>query len=797
MTNPRNSSVKKSVQIILFAFIIIAIVFFGTITFIKSYFSPDYSGERSLPGLSAETKVYYTEYGIPHIFAESEEDAYRAMGYVHAQDRLWQMDLLRRVGGGRLSEIFGSDLIETDQYFRTLGTADYSKKSAQDLRARNGRLLRIAEAYVSGVNHFIETEPTTIEHTLLGVAMEPYTLENIYEVLSYMSFSFANAQKTDPFLTELKTKLDSVYWQELPIFGKPGNVKMSVTNTADASAISLTTQHILNELNVPLFIGSNSWVLGPDKTRSGNAILVNDPHIGFAQPSIWYEAHLSFPEGEVYGYFIAGHPIPPIMHNQHIATGLTMFENDDIDFYLEKINPDDTTLYLYKGEWTAFQYVDETITVKDADPVQFTKRLTQHGPVLSDVMDEEHQVVSMYWVYTQQENFSLESSYEMNASKNALEAQSGASKIHGPGLNVMFASSEGEYARWSTGKLIYRENEQDSKTYRDGSSGLHDPDSLRPFSANPIDVNHPRGYTYSANNHPEEVNGVMYSGYYLPDDRAERIVDLLEAKTIWSMEEIKTMMLDDESVLFQNIKSTLLQEIDDYADEHFHFFLSNWDATFDKESEQAPFYQLWLFETVRMAMLDEMDSTLWEAFQGTHLFKRTYEPLILNDSSVWWDDVSTARNETRAIIIRKAFDFSWLRMTIAYGKDTDKWRWANHHTLTHGHAMSSASELLATYLDVGPFPISGNNEVINNLGFGYSDALEHKVTFGPSTRRIVDMADPRNNSWSILPTGQSGNPFSPYYKDQAEMYVEGKFRKMIMDHEEIKQSNLILTITPD
>lgn len=785
----------KTIRIITFILITIVIVISAIITSIRAVMSPDYRGELAMSGLTDEVQVYYTDYGIPHIYANSEIDAYRAMGYVHAQDRLWQMDLLRRVGGGRLSAIFGKDLVEVDKYFRTIGTHTYANRSAEALRRRNGKMLQIAEAYVDGVNHFIATGPKTVEHTLLGMEMQPYTVENIYEVLAYMSFSFANAQKTDPVLTELAAKLDSTYLRDLPIFSGRKDYRMSVTNPGQSSALSIQTNKVLQDLNVPLFIGSNSWVIGPKLSATGNTILANDPHIGFAQPSVWYEAHLNYPEGEVYGYFIAGDPIPPIMHNQHIATGLTMFENDDIDFYLERVDTNDDSQYMYKGQWTPFEYAKEVIQVKDADPVRFSIRTTEHGPVLSDVMENEDRVVAMYWVYTDEENLTLESSYELNSAKNADEAASGASKIHGPGLNVMFGSSKGEYARWSSGRLIYRENEQDSKMYRDGSSGLHDPDSLRPFEHNPVDVNAAKGYTYSANNQPEAVNGVLYSGYYLPDDRGERIVNLLESEELWSVEEVMQIMLDHQAVMLPKVKTTLLKAVAGHADEHFHFTLGEWTGTFDLESHQAPFFQVWVYETVYQAMSDEMDSSLWEAFRETHLFKRTFEPLIQNRNSVWWDDIKTGRKEDRNAIIRKAFDRTWNRFTEAYGAEPEQWRWKNHHLLTHKHAMSDASPLLASFLDVGPFSVPGANEVINNLGFPYSDDLVHQVTFGPSTRRIVDLADPMNNSWSILPTGQSGNPFSPYYDDQAVMYARGEFRKMILDPKVIKQSRKLIRLT--
>ena len=783
----------KALKIIALLILFLIGVLIGVALYFKVKLTPSYEGEAGLAGLTNDVEVYYTEYGIPHIYAEKEEDAYRALGYVHAKDRLWQMELLRHVGGGSLSELFGPDLVETDIFLRTIGIREYARTNAEALSSSDSKIRRLSEAYLDGINHFIATGPGTLEHRLLGVEIVPFELNNMFEVLGYMSFSFAHAQRLDPLITDLYQKLDSVYLQDLPLFQQPIDIKIPVTN--GSLPIAEMTTAVLDKMPLPLFIGSNSWVLGPDKTTTGNTILANDPHIGFAQPAVWYEAHLSHEQGEYYGYFLGGYPFPPLMHNPDAATGLTMFENDDIDFFVEKINPDDTTQYWFENEWRDFEYQQEKIVVKDGDDIDFTIVKSHHGPVISNILGIPiKEKVTMHWVYTHHANKSFEATYLFTGLKEAEEAQETASLIHAPGLNVMFGSNQGEYAWWASGGLIYRENELVSKTFRDGSTGLEEADSLRPFDQNPRAMNPVKGYTYSANNQPDAVNGIYYSGYYLPDDRGERIVEILDSQEKFSVDDVKKMLLDNTSILFREIKPFMLSQINE-SDNGLKTELTNWDGSFQSNSIAATVFQKWAHETITACMRDEMDSAQWDVYLQTNLFKRAIEVLIKNENSVWWDNVTTEVVETRDEIISMSYTKSIEVLKEELGDDWQQWQWEKVHSLTHEHALG-ANPTLAKYFNVGPFPVAATNEVINNLGFKWTSAGEYQTSFGPSTRRIVDLSDPRNNSWSILPTGQSGVLFSPYYDDQAAMYVQGEFRKMVMNEEEIKRDGSLLKLLP-
>ena len=324
-------------KILLFTGVILGLLALAIFLFVYSN-KPDYSGNLNLKGLAEEVTVYFDEAGVPHIYALNEADAYLALGYLHAQDRLWQMELVRRVGAGRLSEIFGESMVETDQFFRGIGIEAASEVSVSKLDTTSKSYL-LANAYLKGINQFIEEGATPLEFRLLGLKKENYTIKDIFNVYGYMAFSFAQAHKTDPFLTALGEKLGSAYLEDLDIHLNPGATLIQNYHrnlgTEVASNLTGAVNEIMETLPVPPFIGSNSWVIGAKKTKNGKVILANDPHIGYSQPAVWYQSHIVTPGHEMYGFNLALTPFPLLGHNRKYAYGLTMFENDDIDFYLE------------------------------------------------------------------------------------------------------------------------------------------------------------------------------------------------------------------------------------------------------------------------------------------------------------------------------------------------------------------------------------------------------------------------------------------------------------------------------
>ncbi|MEM9650171.1 MAG: penicillin acylase family protein, partial [Bacteroidota bacterium] len=744
-------------------------------------------------------------YGIPHIYASSEEDAFRALGYVHAQDRLWQMELLRRIAKGKLSEVFGADLLETDKFFLSLGIDDHSINTVGQLDMESESVL-LSKAYLDGINQFIEEGPTPIEFYLTGLEKQPFHLNDILDAMGYMAFSFAQAHKTDPMLTDIKNRLGEKYIQDLAVNSDTStvwikNYKNTVPDSLETDIVA-TVYKALEKLPVPQFQGSNSWVLAPEKTKSGKVILANDPHISFAQPSVWYEAHVSTPTYEKYGYHIGGVPFPLLAHDRSIAYGLTMFQNDDLNFYRERTNPADSTQYYVEGTWKDYEVVTKEIRIKDSESVSFSFRKTGHGPVINNILKQVQggEPISMSWIYTQMESKVLDAVYGMSHAKKLEEFKNALPNIHAPGLNVMYGDAKGNVAWWASAKLFQMPDSLSTKFVLDGTTGKDEPVRYLDFSENPSAINPPWNYVYSANNQPDSIAGMLYPGYYLPENRALRIVQLLESRKQWDKESTSEMILDATSLVNPALVTELIKllDISHLTEEQLVQVdnLKNWDGTYTLDGTNPVLFHRCEYFVAKNTFEDELGKEQFQQFLGTHLFKRQIAWGAQMKTGAWWDNVLTEdRVETRSDIVLKSFADAWASLVADFGPDPNQWTWDKVHTLEHPHPIGQV-EALRSYFNVGPFAVNGSREVINNLTFTYDSTLNYNVTVGPSTRRIVDFSD-IENSISILPTGQSGNPFSKHYRDQAQLYVDGKFRKMMMNEAEIKSSaESVLVLSP-
>lgn len=793
---------KKALLVLL---VLLGIILLAGGIFINSL-TPTYEGEKELSQLKQPAEVYFDTYGIPHIYAQNNEDAFRVLGYVHAQDRLWQMELLRRVAKGGLSEVFGEDLIKTDKFFLSLGIDEHTNKTLANIDG-DSEVVKLSQAYLDGINQFVEKGPTPVEFYLTGLDKTPFTLEDIYNSVGYMAFSFAMAHKTDPLLTNIRNEWGDDYLAELAVTSDTSTVWIKNYNPRHIDSVSLSitamATEALEKLPLPQFEGSNSWVIAPEKTKNGKVIFANDPHIGFAQPSVWYEAHVSTPTYEKYGYHLAGVPFPLLGHNRQLAYGMTMFENDDIDFYYEENHPSDSTKYKTEAGFENYTFITKTIKVKDGDDVTFTYKKTRHGPVLNGVADQisGERPIAMSWIYTKEENQILDALYGITMATNIDEFSRALPKIHAPGLNVMYGDAEGNVAWWASAKLYKMPDSMSTKLILDGTTGQQEPLRYLDFSENPQAINPPWHYVYSANNQPDSIAGMVYPGYYLPENRAKRIVQLLSDKDDWDKQAVSEMILDVTSSVNPEIIGDLIKhmEVRELNEDQVMLLdeLKNWKGDYPLESIAGTFYHRSEYFVLKNTFEDELGPEQFKQFLSTHLLKRQIAPGARRDEGIWWDDVRTPdKKETRYDIVLKSFMQAWQSLQEDFGDDISQWQWQKVHTLEHGHPIGQV-KTLRNFFNVGPFPIHGSREVINNLGFPYDSTLYYRVNSGPSTRRIIDFSD-IENGLSILPTGQSGNPLSKHYEDQAEMYVNGQFRKMMLNEEEIKkESENVLTFIPE
>ena len=789
---------KKIAILIVSLFVILIVALF----IYANYTKPKYEGEESLAHIEKETTVYFDDYGVPHIYANSQKEALTTLGYVHAQDRLWQMELMRRIAPGRLSELFGNKALKNDLFFAGLGIDENSQKTV-DQMDKKSEAYTLALAYLDGVNQYLENGKTPIEFQLLGIKKEKYTLKDVYNIFGFMSFSFAMAQKTDPLLTDIRNKWGMNYLKDFGLDGSLGTTQLKnyKGKSQDYATISSAITSLLDHSPTPAFIGSNSWVIGAEKTKNGKVIFANDPHIGFSQPCTWYEAHIVTPEYEMYGYYLAGTPFPLLGHNRAYAYGLTMFENDDIDLFQEEENPSNQKQYKTVEGYKAYTIRKKTISVKDSASVTFEIKESIHGPIVNGLLNtlSSKKPVAMSWIYTQQKNQILDAVYHLSHAKNGADFYQSVSLIHAPGLNVMYGDAKNNIAWITSGKLYQLSPSVNPNFILNGSNGVDDKKEFLDFSKNPSAINPSWNYVYSANNQPEAVDGYLYPGYYLPKDRATRITNLLEPKNDWTKASVQKMINDNTSAVAPQIVSNWVNLIskNKWSTNELKALqiLKDWKGANELTDIAPTIYNKWVYYYLKNTFQDELGTADFNTFLGTHIMKQVIASQSTNRNSPWWDNITTQnKTETQLEILTKSYKEAIAVLEKQLGKEVHSWTWNKVHNLEHQHPIGKV-KALRQFFNVGPFEINGSNEVINNLMFTFTDKEKYDVKGGPSTRRVIDFSD-IENSMSILPTGQSGNPMSPHYQDQAAMYNKGQFRKMKLNKDEIIKTSTKLVFKP-
>lgn len=784
--------------------IVIGLATVALFTVVAGYFylhstKPDYSGELTLTGLKSEVEVLYDSYGVPHIYAKNAQDAYFALGYVHAQDRLFQMEMLRRAASGRLSEVLGSKLLPVDKLFRTMGISTFAREHAQKfLSTDTSALQQAAHAYQKGVNEYIRIGKTPLEFTIIGIPKTEFAPEDIYNAIGFMSFGFAEGIKADPVLEKIRTELGEEYLKDLAVQTPRDAVRIKnyqgkAKKTSNDSLIAFLGD-ALEKIPVPLWQGSNGWVISGSRTTSGFPILANDTHIGFGQPAVWYEAHIEYPGFSFYGHHLAGVPFALLGNNQFCGWGLTMFENDDTDFFKETINPENENQVKFKDQWEDLTIREEIIRVKGEQDVTLTVKSSRHGPVINGIMKDVLSTadpVSLSWIMNHLTNESLQAAYQLNHATSFEEAQRATGLFSSPGLNVMYGDVAGNIAWWAVAKLPIRPPHVNSKLFLDGASGKDEYLGFYDFSKNPHTINPPWGFVYSANNQPDSVDGVLYPGYYYPRSRSGRIVELLGEDKKWTAEEIKKIDLDVVSHMHPEIAkeiASVLKTAGKPAFTEVVAVLENWNGDHQAADIAPSVYYNLLSQIMFLAMKDELGPNAYKAIMGTSIPKNSYDIFIRHENSPWWDDVRTKdKKETRSDIIQLAATRTIDLLHTTSGKNVSDWNWSKIHTLTHNHPLGTVKPLDKLF-NVGPFAVPGGSEVINNLHFDLDTTGYFPVRGGPALRKITDFSD-LNSGETVSPTGQSGNVMSPYYDDQAEMFARGKFRSMWMNRTSIESNS--------
>jgi len=763
---------------------------------------PIRTGKIKLVGLQEKVTVLYDHFGIPHITAKNDSDLFRVFGYVHAQDRLFQMEMIRRLSQGKLAEIYGEKLVDIDKLYRTLGLEPYAKKWLIAIEGRgNSQLLKTLDDYLAGINEFVLNGPSPIEFDLLNFPTHLYTREDIASIAGYMAFSFAFAIENDSVVDYIKQKLGVDYLIDLGINYTAGFEQIPVDSIKNKMLTQKISRVLKGLTGIPLFHGSNSWLISPQRSQSGKAILVNDPHISYSQPNVWYEAQLKSDNTNIYGHFLALMPMPQLGFNRDIAWGITMFLNDDMDLYAEKVNPNNHQQYWAIDHWQNFETRIEVIKVKDEESIDYEVRESRHGPIINSIYENNHLLTSavsatekpiaLWWAFKNTDNRILEGFYDLPRIKTVEEAAVVASKIHAPGLNLMFANAQGDIAWWASAKLPIRPKHVNSKMILDGSSGKDDILGFYDFKYNPNKVNPEIGILYSANNQPADMGNGLVPGYYSPTDRASRITELLASQERHSVDFMKKMLIDSQSKtgqLFQKIALPILQmNKNEFSSIELEALIvyNNWNAEYHPEKIGATIHNRYRMVLMKLAMSDEIGEEYFPNFQFSGLMAKSIWRLLPNKQSIWWDNIETNEIETRDQLIVTAWHETVKFLSAKYGDNISEWRWENEASLTYEHPLGKQAPFDKIF-NVGPLSTKQGLETINNT-YLLQVGDDLKMIVGPSTRRIIDFAD-IENSWGILPTGQSGIVGDKHYDDQALDYSLGKFRHQYITEKHVREN---------
>ena len=775
---------------------------------------PDLDRDVVHPALEQNVHVIRDDWGIPHIQAENEADAYFALGYVMAQDRLFQMELLRRLARGELAEILGPAVVPVDKIIRAFRLRANAEATVTETSALAPEIRAAVDAFVAGINHCMDTEPLPLEFTVLQIPPRPFTRVDCLTVAAILPITFADGLREDPLVTMLKERnpdldIDTLFpgysldaapvtimetIEEAEAFlkaraqtaAKTSQTQRELTNSMSGLRAFAADLQSLSDILGPGF-GSNSWVLGPSRTKSGKPIVANDPHIPFTNPSIWYEAHLEYPGFEMYGHHLPLIPFPLLGHNRFHAWGLTMFANDDTDLYLERFHPEDPNKVMYKGEWVDVRTETETIKVRFGADVDYTVRVTPHGPVITDLYrlltGYEGPDIALFWVWQNVEYTDVEAIYRMGHATDCDSFRDAVALLTSPGMNVSYADADGNIAWWAGGLIPIRPDHVNPKMLLDGASGKDEILGYLPFEQNPHLENPPWGYIVTANNKStvKPVGLVQdLEGYWTPVDRAGRIEHLLETQEKWSIEELKAVQLDDTSYSAPAIVASLAQVLRDAIPALTDLqrqaleTLETWDCRHNIESTGATIYHPLCDAVLAHTVQDEMGEDLYKLYatlnDSTHFFKH----LVQDAHSPFWDDVTTEATETRSDIVLAAFDDTLGMLARRLGPDVSRWAWGTVHTMEFKHPFGYLP-LFSKLFNIGPFAAPGGSHVINNM-ISWGARPPYDVIAGPSTRRIIDFGDPEH-SLTILPTGNSGLLFSPHYDDQAEPFMTGQYRE--------------------
>ena len=771
---------------------------------------PRTDGTVQIDSLQAEVTIIRDSWGVPHIYASNTHDLFIAQGYVHAQDRFWQMEFWRRIGAGRLSEVLGESALGQDRFLRTLG---WHRTAAQELARLDDEVRAVLEAYAEGVNAYVSTHRGRLglEFTMLGLTgvkfePEPWTPLNTITWAKVMAWDLGGNMNDELLRAHIAARLGTPtvgvlkppYPDDYPVI-----VPHPLTGAAlEAVPDAVFETHVLGSGDD---LGSNNWVIAGSRTETGTPLLANDPHLGIQMPSIWYEIGLHCnPVGpdcpyNVVGVSFASTPGIIIGHNDHVAWGVTNLGPDVQDLFIERVNPENPNQYEFQGEWMDMEIVREEVQVAgEEEPVVVNARITRHGPIINDVVGGTEdgwafgwQPLALSWTALQPGTL-IRSILLLDRAENWEEFREALSYWDTPSQNFVYADVEGNIGYQAPGRIPIRAS-GDGSSPVPGWTGEYEWVDTIPFDELPRAFNPPEGYIVTANNAVVRPDFPYFLAMdWSPGYRARRIVELIEADTSLSLADIQAIQGDSSPIWAQDILPYLLvlpatgpgpRSSDTSRLAEALELLRAWDRRAARDSAGAALFEAFRLHLVHLTFSDELGQQLLERTRGSAMV--VLVDLLADGASPWFDDVTTPEVEMRDEILLRALEEAVEELTGKLGRNMSHWRWGDLHTATFENQSLGQSGIgpIEAIFNRGPVPVDGTVATVNNTG--YSLSSPYGVATVPSYRQIVDMGD-LTRSVSMHTTGQSGHPFHHHYDDMIDPWRNIEYHPMLWERADVE-----------
>jgi penicillin G amidase len=763
---------------------------------------PQVEGNIILDGLSAQVEVLRDRWGVPHIYASNVLDLAFAQGFVHAQDRLWQMELNRRTGRGLLSELFGELALDTDRAIRTFG---FNRLAKMDLAIFPPEARKVIEAYTAGINAFLEKAGSRlpVEFLLLRHRPRPWEPEDTVAFMRLMIWQLSHAWNDELVRAELVQAVGPERAAELEIHYPEKNPAVL------PEGIQVHFRELAGQPAGDPFLrrsqGSNAWAIAGSRSDTGTPYLCNDMHLAITLPGLWYEAHLEAGDYRVTGVTLPGVPSVLVGHNDRIAWGMTLAFTDCEDLYVERFDPAVPGRYRSEEGWLEAEVIEEPIPVKGrAEPHIEKVTITRHGPVISDLVgyarnpsengEIEHVAVSSMAL---RPCLALTGWLDLNRAQGWDDFVAAMSLIEAPQLNVTYADVEGNIGYWVTGKVPVRAK-GDGSLPVPGWTGEYEWVDEVAFEAMPHALNPAEDFLVNCNNrivtedYPYYLGNIWMNGY-----RARRVTEMLANKTNLGLEDFCRIQMDVTclpGLEFVDKLKALDLGSKNGEDEDLNLALEkifSWDGRLATDSVGGTLYEVTRHILIRELLEPGLgkELTLKLMGQGFHpLLKSTQEfygydtvtllRLMDNPASGWVQQAggleAAAAHSLKAAV-------AWLRAEL--GPDPESWQWGRLHQVPFSHALSLQKPLDQVF-NRGPFSIGGNTDTPCQTSTHPATPYGNNLN-SPSNRHIIDLGNFSRSLW-IFPPGQSGQLGSKHYDDLIDPWLNGRYHPMLWEREEIE-----------